>query len=75
MWLGSEPDVGYASRMLDACIFSGLGGQGGEVRGGNGTAWQPKPAPSPAVWSVVQVACRSGARSCENECRTPVYVD
>jgi len=29
----------------------------------------------PRVWSVVQVACRSGARSCENAGRTPVYVD
>jgi hypothetical protein len=55
--------------------FQVLAGKGGEVRGGSGTAWQPKPAPSPAVCSVVQVACRSSARSCENAGRTPVYVD
>ena len=55
-----EPAVGKTSRTLDACIFFGLGGQEGEVRGGSGTAWQPKPAPSPAVWSVVQVTRRSG---------------
>jgi len=59
-WLGSDRDEGNAHGTLDACVQCGLGGEGGKVRGGSGKVSQAKRAPSPAVWSVVQVPRRTG---------------